>query len=744
MIVDKVTSATAVITGAYRDAKVPQPLLRDRSTLRLPAAAIGAAMEAGSIGARTATTLRRVDAPGLDVDITACYPVAAALGATQDLLTHEVTAHHLRGAASLAGLTRRVEQIATLDLLTLPRVMRDLAFIAKARPDGHVLTTHVDLMGIEATITTPVVAGSKEIWVSGADLVIAAIEDLDTGGAGKSPTILEAWIFEIGSRLPGLRPVALPGGWIWDPRRASSYRSRDGRAWGNLYLLLSAMRLHAKTDPDLSPAERLRRGGMLKIASVAGAFGLHIATTVRVDVEPGTPHRVLTADGIVTLREGRAERPGPWAFPPAAAIVEGIGRLLLTLLIHEVRGRGGSFVQFDTDGGFILATPEGGWVQLGTTAIWALSFAQVQEVRDRFDALARWTGLPITSDRLEGRRLIRGEGSASLLKFAEPMVEDDGMLGEFSCYTPSLRRFAIHPIEGEGPWRCSENTIGVMVNPTDRSASAFAEACYRYLLATEAGGGFDADWLDEPVLWPKTITHPEDLQEAREAISDLRLAESVRHAGDLLGAHTYRAREVPGVSWRDLDWRDEKGNEVHPEPASESNIGGLRTWRMFLDTFLTHPVPFTLDEDGGRATRHTRGVLRPAPILIAGVARTGRTDWTKGTRSETLLEDPGEWTRILADLERIPGADLERDGLSPRTARALRAGRTPAARTRVRAREIVAKRARAGAGLEREHALTCLAPGCEERLGGRERSFCRTHASYPGSRRKAWKEAAGP
>jgi hypothetical protein len=40
--------------------------------------------------------------------------------------------------------------------------------------------------------------------------------------------------------------------------------------------------------------------------------------------------------------------------------VEGAGRLLLTLLIHEVRVRGGMLAQVDTDGGFIVATPDGG------------------------------------------------------------------------------------------------------------------------------------------------------------------------------------------------------------------------------------------------------------------------------------------------------------------------------------------------------------------------------------------------
>ena len=251
---------------------------------------------------------------------------------------------------------------SVVDLLDSPEAWAGLAFLAKVRPASDVLTTHVELFGAEATVTAPVVEDSVAFWTPGFDVAAAVIEDLDAGGPGRMPEIVEAWTFEFGPRLRGLRPVTFPGGWIWDPRRPSSYRSRDGRAWGNLYLLLTAMRLEAKKDPTLGPAARLRRRGMLKIASVAGAFGMSMATTVRQHIKPGAAHRVITSDGIITLREGQAERPGSWAFPPAAALVEGAGRLLLTLLLHEVRIRGGSFVQFDTDGGFILATPDGGEV----------------------------------------------------------------------------------------------------------------------------------------------------------------------------------------------------------------------------------------------------------------------------------------------------------------------------------------------------------------------------------------------
>jgi hypothetical protein len=631
---DRLSSPAAVVSGAYLSADIPQPLLRGRPTMHVPGRAIGAGIEAASIGARTGLFARRVAVPGLDVDITACYPVGNVLAGVQDFLTREVRAHHLSAPRSLAELTCGVAAAVSAGLLDHPEKWPSLAFLCKVRPRDDVLTAHVDLFGTEGTVTAPIVAGSKEFWTTGFDLAVAAIEDLHRGGAGRIPEIVEAWTFTFGPRLRGLQPVSFPRGWTWDPRRPTTYRSRDGRTWGNLYLLLAAMRLAAKSDPGLTAAERFRRRGVLKIASVAGAFGMFAATVPLSHPKPGTPHRVVIADGIITLDHETPERPGAWAFPPGAALVEGTGRLLLTLLMHEVRIRGGAMVQVDTDGGFIAATCEGELIDVEGEALRALSFAQVQEVRDRFQRIARWTGLPILPDRIEGGRLVKCHEPPSLLKVEDTMVGPEGRLGDYRCYAPGLRRFGIFPADGstDGLWRVSENTIGAMVNPTSLRPQEFAKECYRYLLAREAGERFLARWLDEPVLYPKVLTHPADLARARRAIPDIRPTETIVYARDLFGSCSYIARMIPGVHWDRLEWRTVGGEAVPLVPAKGRAAGTVRTWRIFLNrnTFLRHPVPFTLRADGRRSDGETRGLLAPAPILIVGATRTGRTGWASG------------------------------------------------------------------------------------------------------------------
>ncbi len=356
MNIDRMPSAAAMPSAVYIAASLPQPLLRPPTSLKISPLAIGAGMEAASIGARTGIFSRRQAELGVDVDLVADYAVANALAGCQDFLTREVVAQHLRGADDLRQLTAVVRSAIGADLPGSPDRWRDLAFLAKVLPSGDVLTAPIELAGVRATLTGSIVQGSPGFWVTGYDLAASAIEDSDGGGVRRMPEITAAWTFDFGPRLSGLGVVALPGGWTWDPREPASYVSPDGRTWGHLPLLLAAMRIETKTDPLLTAAARIRRSGMLKVACASCAFGMYIAS----HPDPGLSDRgIITSRGVLKAEKGTPERPGAWAFPPAGALVQGAGRLLLTLVLHEVRLRGGHPVQVDTDGAFIQATLDG-------------------------------------------------------------------------------------------------------------------------------------------------------------------------------------------------------------------------------------------------------------------------------------------------------------------------------------------------------------------------------------------------
>jgi len=77
------------------------------------------------------------------------------------------------------------------------------------------------------------------------------------------------------------------------------------------------------------------------------------------------------------------------------------------MLERMVRGMGSQIAAMDTDSAMLVSTKDGAWVPCaggphrlanyqegsGNAAIWALSFAQVESIRERFEALNPWRKL---------------------------------------------------------------------------------------------------------------------------------------------------------------------------------------------------------------------------------------------------------------------------------------------------------------------------------------------------------------
>ena len=89
----------------------------------------------------------------------------------------------------------------------------------------------------------------------------------------------------------------------------------------------------------------------------------------------------------------RPESPGPFTFPPVAALIPAGARLTLALLEHLVREAGGELAACDTDGALIVASRSAGLLACpggaeklpdGSPAIRALSFLDVDRIRQRF------------------------------------------------------------------------------------------------------------------------------------------------------------------------------------------------------------------------------------------------------------------------------------------------------------------------------------------------------------------------
>ena len=198
---------------------------------------------------------------------------------------------------------------------------------------------------------------------------------------GSPPEVLRAIRLEPAGPQPGLLSVKLRGGRLLDPRGADPFVElvRERRA--------------VEADRSLPEVERHRRALFLKLLANTISYGL----PARFDAEPRSkPINVEVAwpdREPEPAKTKRPERPGPFTFPPVAALVPAGARLTLALLEHFVREAGGELAACDTDGALIVASRSGAVLACpggtdslpdGTPAIRTLAFGVVEQILDRF------------------------------------------------------------------------------------------------------------------------------------------------------------------------------------------------------------------------------------------------------------------------------------------------------------------------------------------------------------------------
>ena len=108
--------------------------------------------------------------------------------------------------------------------------------------------------------------------------------------------------------------------------------------------------------------ERDRLQKALKVTANAGSYGIFAEMNRK--EQPGSrkvPVTVWNSDGQpFTTKVAAPEDPGPYCFPPLAALITSAARLMLALLECSVRERGGAYVFCDTDSLAIVASKDGG------------------------------------------------------------------------------------------------------------------------------------------------------------------------------------------------------------------------------------------------------------------------------------------------------------------------------------------------------------------------------------------------
>jgi hypothetical protein len=687
----------ASIGKAYLAAMGIRPIVERQPTF--PQEVLGSAMVA-YYGGRAECRIRGVPVPVVYLDFLSMYPTVCSLLNLWQLLTCE--------QLEVVDATEDVQLLLagiTLERCCDPQLWRQCVGLVQLLPEGDILPTRAHYGGEAAwQIGVNPLTAREPLWYTIPDAVAATLL------SGKVPQIVRALRLVPQGQAEGLRPVRLRGQVLVDPATQDFFR------------VVIEERHRLKTRTDRSAEERARLDAFLKVLANATGYGIYAEMNAQ-DLPKGQTQQVDVYGTHAFRASVRSpEEPGTYCFPPLAACIAGAARLMLGLLERSITEAGGTYALCDTDSMAVVATEDGGLLpcpggaeQLpdGRAAVRALSWAEVETIRQRFAALSPYD---------------RAAVPGSVLKLEDENLDPQtGQQQQLWAYPLSAKRYALFNVdEGDGRpilRKSSEHGLGHLLSPTDppnteefdeedNDRTAWMGTLWEGLITEALGQPFTwPDWLDRPALGRITASSPEMLhpfatwnagkpyaQQVKPY--NFLLTAFVRHLGHPEGVdpkrfHLVAPFETDPRKWRSLAWRnlyDTTGTRytirAESSPYAVPGEVQVKTYRDVLDEYRRHPETKSLAPDGAVCSGTTVGLLRRRPVTAAYVTHVGKESNRLEEVNTGLVHDPEEvytayedpqhepWqTVVVPVLRRMPRAVLaEQVGLSERTIAAVRNG----------------------------------------------------------------------
>ena len=642
-------------------------------------------------GGRAECRLRRTPVPVVYCDFKSMYPTVCALMNIGGLLTAETI--------DTTDATTDVQQLLNdinADDCFEAKLWPQLVGIAQLRPDDDVLPVRARYgAGPNWQIGVNPLTSEAPMWFTIADLVASKLL------TGKAPQILRAIRFVGHGRLPDLRPIELLRTTRADPR------NRD------FFCTVIEQRTLAKVQGRKGDSKGL------KTLANATSYGIYAQMTRR-ELGGGRQERVT----VYGHREhphkhlvSNPEEPGEYAFPPIAAAITGAARLLLALVEHQVTKAGGTYAFCDTDSMAIVASERGGQIACdggphrlpdGCAAINALTYAQVDEIRDRFTALN-----PYDCAIMPG----------SILELEDENYTDNGERRQLHCYAISAKRYTFYVDESQGPVlvKPSQHGLGHLLNPTDPVSDTrdWIEDTWLWILRDALGlPNRDPAWIDQPAVAQHTISSPHLHRLLRTINHGRDYPNQIKPFNFLLLAFVHPLERPADdqsmvliapyakdpADWARSPWINRYTGRAYAVTAEPSDgyerdrVVTVKTYRSLLAEYATHPETKSADATGARCRRATRGLLARRTVTAATITHIGKEanslDEAQAglhTRQDDILNtyDDTEQIRFEQALPRLrelgPREVARRTGHSVGAVHAVLAGRSqprPDARTR--------------------------------------------------------------
>jgi hypothetical protein len=474
-------------------------ILPPEQKFNIPEKIQGIAMQA-SAGGRAECTIRRMPLPITYLDFHAQFSAINSLLDCREILCAE----RLEFTDFTAGAREMIERVKLDDCWRPEFWRKNLRWFALVEPQDDVVSVRAKFGqrgDSDPTLGWNFLSSKQPIWITGPAAVAAKLI------TDKPIKILNAIKVVPRGVQPGLMPTKLFSQLRVDPCQ------------DNLAVKLIELRHQLKEkNPKLA--------GGLKVAANSAAFGIFCQMDVR-DLDSPSRLQVFSGEANYQSPPGRVwEQPAEFYCPVIASLVTGGSHLLCAMLERAVRDMGGHIAAMDTDSAMIVSTKDGGLIPCaggphtvesyelpgGNDAIRALSWDQVNALRERFEPLNPW----------------RDTLGVPFLKLEEENFGTDGERQQLYAYCISTKLYCLYNLDGEKLLirKPSGHGLGFLHAPYSvadwqrRKGRKWKEnlppwifEAWHFILSREFGLPHQPPrWLKQPAVMAVPVTTPQALE----------------------------------------------------------------------------------------------------------------------------------------------------------------------------------------------------------------------------------------
>jgi hypothetical protein len=597
-------------------------------------------------GGRAGCVVRQTLVPCTYVDFQAQFPSVSKLMRLREVLCAETVEFR-----DFAAGARRMLERAKLDDCFRPAFWKKLRWFALVEANEDVVPTRAKF-GVRAdsepTLAWNFLISKQPFWITGPDVIAAKLM------TGKPIKILEAIRVVPHGVQPGLVPVKLRSQMKVDPRH------------DDLAVKLVELRSTIKSEsPELA--------GGLKVAANSAAFGIFSQLDVR-PLESRSQLRVFSGEAeYLTPPTEIWERPSEFYCPVIASLVTGGSHLLCAMMERVVRDMDGQIAAMDTDSAMIVSTKKGGLVPCaggphrlpnynegsGSAAIRALSFAEVESIRERFERLSPW----------------RKTLNTPFLKLEKENFDANGNRQQLYFYGTSAKLYCLFNLDGNRLLvrKPSGHGLGFLQSPYtiaewqrrkkrkwNEDLPPWIYEAWHFVLSRQLGLPHrPPSWLKQPAVMAVPITTPQILARLGIFKDDIRpftvmtvpfpKRETVADplwTGYFIMAQTAKLDDLNGrtmvniVSGETFHIYDKCSSRLPKPPGWLS----LRTMEDEINRILSRTESKFCDTNGGVCTPKTVGLLARRHI-VAGefhfIGKEASTRWAGGV-DLSMMPEAGE------------------------------------------------------------------------------------------------------